>query len=309
VVLGAGGKMGPSLCGLAKRAIKEAGVDVEVVAVSRFRDGETRGWLESHGVRVIAVDLMDRESWRDLPDADRVVYLLGMKFGTSGRPHETWAMNALPPGYCVERYPRSKIVALSTGNVYALSPAPGRGANERSPLTPLGEYANACVARERLFEYHSLRLGTPVTLIRLNYAIDLRYGVLVDIGQTVMRKQPVSLAMGYFNCVWQGEANDRILRLVDEAKSPPEAINLTGIEPISIRNVATRFGERFGNSPHFVGEESETALLSDSSKLVERLGPLKIGVDDMIDWTADWLARGGKLLGKPTHFEVRDGKY
>ncbi len=309
VVLGAGGKMGPSLCVRACRAADEAGHGLEVVAVSRFSDQAARAGLDARGVRTLACDLMDRKALRDLPDAENVIYLVGMKFGTQQNPARTWAVNTLVPAYVAERYPASRIVALSTGNVYALSPVVGGGSMETDALTPLGEYANAAVARERIFEYGSQQAGTPLVLVRLNYAVDLRYGVLVDLARKVATGAPIDVTMGHFNCIWQGDANDMILRSLDLAASPPMPLNLTGPQVLSVRDVARRQGALMARPVHFVGLEAETALLSDSARACAALGAPPTPLDAMLRWTAHWIERGGPTLDKPTHFEVRDGQY
>jgi nucleoside-diphosphate-sugar epimerase len=308
VVLGAGGKMGPTLAVLARRAAEAAGHALEVIAVSRFSDDASRAWLEARGVRTLRLDLMERESLACLPDSAHVVYLVGLKFGTSDEPARTWAMNTIVPAHVAERYPRATIVALSTGNVYPLVPVSSPGSAETDPLTPLGEYANAAVARERIFEFFARRNGTPLVLLRLNYAVDLRYGVLVDIARKVHVGEPIDLTMGYFNCIWQGDANDRILRALALAQSPPSALNLTG-PMLSVRNVARQFGELFGKPARLTGTEAETALLSNPARAFELLGPLPTPIDQVIRWTADWIQRGCRLFDKPTHFECRDGKY
>lgn len=307
VVLGAGGKMGPSLCVRARRAAGER--ELDVIAVSRFTDSDARAWLEDRGVRTLSRDLMDRASTADLPEAENVIFLVGVKFGTRENPSRTWAVNTLVPAHVSERYAGSRIVALSTGNVYPMVPVTGGGSVESDPLTPIGEYANAAVARERIFEYFSVRDETRVALVRLNYAVDLRYGVLVDVARKVAEGEPLDVTMGYLNCIWQGDANDAILRALDLASHPPEALNLTGPDVLSIRDVAERMGELLERPVRITGSESETALLSDASKAFEHLGPPPTPIDTVIRWTADWIRRGGELLGKPTHFEVRDGSY
>jgi nucleoside-diphosphate-sugar epimerase len=305
VVLGGSGKMGPTLAVLARRAAP----DLEVIAVSRFSEAGARAWLEDRGVRTIRCDLLDRDEVMELPEAKNIIYMAGRKFGTSDDPSLTWSMNTLPPAYVVERYPVARIVALSTGCVYPLVSIDGSGSQEGDELTPVGEYSNACVARERTFEYLSRRYGTPIALIRLNYAIDLRYGVLVDIASKVYCDQPVDVTMGYLNCIWQGDANEMILRSLDLATVPPRAINLTRREILPVRLLAVRFGELMGKEVKIVGKESEQALLSEPSTAYDLLGEPPTDLDDMMRWTAHWIMRGGRVLGKPTHYEVSDGKY
>jgi nucleoside-diphosphate-sugar epimerase len=309
VILGAGGKMGPTLAVLARRAADAAGHRLDVVAVSRFADDAPRRWLEARRVETCSADLLEKARLDQLPDASHVVYLVGLKFGTSHDPARTWAVNTLVPAHVVARYARAKIVALSTGNVYPLASAAGPGSVEADPLTPLGEYANAAVARERLFEFCARRHGTPLVLLRLNYAVELRYGVLVDVASKVLAGESVDVAMGYFNCIWQGDANDMILRALALAKVPPLVLNLTGPEVLSVRSLAHRFGELLGKPAQVVGTEASTALLSNPSKVCALLGSPPTAIDQVMRWTADWLLHGGQTLNKPTHFETRDGKY
>jgi nucleoside-diphosphate-sugar epimerase len=309
LILGAGGKMGPTLAVLARRAADAAGHALDVIAVSRFSNTRSRLWLEAHGVQTLACDLFDRESLRTLPDAENVIYLVGLKFGTSSNPAATWAANTLIPANVAERYPLARIAALSTGNVYPLAPVNSTGWTESAALTPLGEYANSAVARERIFEYESAQHGTPITLVRLSYALDLRYGVLVDIAQKVFAGHPVNLTSGYVNCIWQGDANDRVIRSLTLASSPPTALNLTGSDVVSVRATAAHFGELMDRPVQFTGHETDTALLSDTTLLRSQLGDPKTPLEAVIHWTADWIMHGGYILNKPTHFEVRDGAF
>lgn len=309
VVLGAGGKMGPTLCVLARRAAEEGGRPLEVVAVSRFSDKAARRWLEQRGVRTVSADLLDREAVGRLPDASHLVYLVGLKFGTAKAPQLTWAINTLAPAHAAERYRGAPTVALSTGNVYPLVPVAGGGAREDHPLTPLGEYANAAVARERILEHCSLAHGTPLALIRLNYAVELRYGVLVDIGQKVLQGRPIVISNGYLNCIWQGDANEMILRALGLASAPASAWNLTSPRILRVRDLAVRLGQLLGREAIFEGEEEPTAHLSDASRIVDALGAPPTDLGEVLAWTAAWLKMGGRLLGRPTSFEVRDGRY
>lgn len=309
LILGAGGKMGPSLAVLCRRAADAAGCKLEVCAASRFSNRGTRSWLEERGVKTVECDLLERDAPRRLPDAENVVYLVGLKFGTSDNPSRTWAMNTLVPAHVAERYPAARIVALSSGNVYPLVPVRSRGSVETDALTPLGEYANACVARERIFEFFSHRNGTRIVLVRLNYAVELRYGVLLDIAQRVHAGQPVDVSTGYLNCIWQGDANEFIVRSLDLAKTPAATLNLTGPTEVSIGKLATRFGELMGRTPRIVGTESDTALLSNPARALALLGQPPTPLERMLRWTAHWVMRDGCTLNKPTHFEVRDGNY
>jgi dTDP-4-dehydrorhamnose reductase len=308
VILGAGGKMGPTLAVLAKRAAGAAGHPLEVIAVSRFSDERARVWLEGQGVRTLSADLLDRATLARLPDAEQVVSLVGLKFGTSQNAARTWAINTLVPANVGERYARSRIVALSTGNVYPLTRARDGGSVETEGLTPLGEYANAAVARERIFEFSSQQAGTPLALIRLNYAVELRYGVLSDLASRIWQGEPVDVTTGYLNCIWQGDANEMILRCLALARTPPLAINLTG--PIlSVRELALRLGELLGKQVQITGSEAEEALVSNTDRMRDLLGPPPTPLEAMLRWAAHWVVRGGRFLGRPTHFEVRDGRY
>ncbi len=309
VVLGAGGKMGPSLCAMVKRAADEAGHWMDVIAVSRFSDASKKTWLEERGVKVHVCDLFDPQAVASLPDAENIIYLVGMKFGTKENPALTWAANALIPSFVARRYPEARVVALSTGNVYPLSPVAAGGTKETAQLSPLGEYANACVARERIFEYYTQISALKVVLIRLNYAVELRYGVLVDIARKVAASQPVDVTMGYLNCIWQRDANDMIVRTLDLATGPAQALNLTGKDILSVREIALRMGVLMGKPVTITGEEAETALLSDAAEAFEKLGAPETDMEQVYEWTARWIMAGHTLLGKPTHFEVRDGSY
>jgi len=309
LILGAGGKMGPTRALLARRAAATAGRDLLIVAVSRFSNEQARHWLEQQGVATLQCDLFDAASVLRLPDSENIIFLAGQKFGTARTPATTWATNTIVPSRIAERYPRARIVAISTGNVYPLSEVSCRGSLEADPLTPLGEYANAAVARERIFEYYSRGNGTPVALLRLFYAVELRYGVPVDIARMIHAAEPVPRENGYFNCVWQGDANEMILRALPLADSPPTLWNLCRPELFSVHQVATRLGELLGCKPRFSGSETTTALLGNSAKLCAALGEPAVPLDTMLRWIAHWVKRSGRNLGKPTHFEVRDGQY
>jgi len=306
VVLGAGGKMGPTLARMARRA---AGDSRRVMAVSRWSSSDVRRRLEEVGVETLSADLLDHDAVMKLPDAPNVIFMAGQKFGTTGAPEMTWGMNTLVPAYCADRYRASRIVAFSTGNVYALTPVESGGSQETDALAPVGEYAASCVGRERMFELASRTHGTRVALLRLNYAIDLRYGVLVDLAVKVFRSEPVSVDMGYVNVIWQGDANRVALESLPLASAPPFVLNLTGRETLSVRELATWFGKRFGKLPRFAGSERSDALLSNTSRLSSSFAPATVTVDEMRTRVADWVERGGSLLGKPTSFETRDGRF
>lgn len=305
LVLGVGGKMGPTLARMAKRADPGR----RVIGVARFSEPGLREHLQAEGVECVEADLLSREALAALPDAPNVVFMAGRKFGSTGSEWLTWAMNAHVPALVAERYARSRIVAFSTACVYPFVPVGGPGAPEAlAPTAPSGEYANSCVARERLFQHFSHAQGTPGRLLRLSYAIDMRYGVLHDVAQKVLRREPIDLAMGHANVIWQGEANDWALRALAHCTAPTTGLNLSGPR-IAIRDVARALGERLGVEPVLTGREAETAWLVDCSEAFRLFGAPQVGLDRMLDWTADWVQRGGASLGKPTHYEARDGKY
>lgn len=309
VVLGAGGKMGPTLAVLAQRAAESARHKLEVIAVSRFSNAQSREWLESRGVKTIPCDLLEREQVARLPESANVVYLVGLKFGTSGNPALTWAVNTVVPALVAERYPSARICALSTGNVYPMVPVADAGATESNPLTPIGEYPNAAVARERVLQYFSQKQGTPMAILRLFYAVEMRYGVIADIARKVHAGEEIDLANGHFNCIWQGDANEMILRSLSLAQSPATIWNLCHPQILRVREVATELGRMLGKEPHFRSSESSTALVANANAICERLGEPSTSLREVMQWTADWVKGGGKDLGKPTHFEVRDGRY
>lgn len=309
IVLGAGGKMGPSLAVLARRAIEQAGVRVRVIAVSRFNNAASKDYLHAHGVETQSADVFDRRQLNALPDATNVVYLVGMKFGTSSDPVPTWATNTIAPVHACERFKRAKIVALSTGNVYPLCAIDSGGSLERDPVTPVGEYPNAAVARERIFQHYAATSHTPVVLMRLNYAHDLHYGVLTDIASKIWRGEPIDVTMGYFNAIWQGDANERILRSFALCSSPATVVNLTSPEIYSVRAVAQQLGVLLEREVKIVGQEAPTALLSNTQFMQAKLGQPRIGLEQMLKWIAYWIKSGGAILNKPTHFQTRDGKF
>ena len=309
IVLGAAGKMGPSLARMLRRALDELGSREGVTAVSRFSSGTAEAELRGAGVATIRCDLLDRAAVARLPDAPNVIFMAGQKFGTGGAPATTWAMNTIVPAIAAERFAGSRIVAFSTGNVYPLTPVAAGGARETDPLGPIGEYAQSCVGRERVFEYYAARDGTRVALVRLNYAIALRYGVLTDIALRVWRGEPVPLDMGHVNVIWQGDANAQAIACLAHAASPPFVINVTGPDVLPVRRVAERLGGLLGRPPRFAGHEAPDALLSKTDKAIRLFGPPAVGVDTLLEWTGDWVRRGAPLLGKPTRFEARDGSF
>ena len=309
VVLGAAGKMGPTLARMARRALDALGRSERVIAVSRFSSPQAERSLNDSGVDTIRANLLDRESVAALPDAPNVIFMAGQKFGTRDAPSSTWAMNVVLPSIAAERYTDARIVAFSTGNVYPLSPARDGGSREGDAPAPVGEYAMSCLGRERVFEDASARRGTRVAIVRLNYAVDLRYGVLVDIAARVLRGEAIDLAMGYVNVIWQGDANDWALRCLAHASAPPFVVNVTGRETLAVRALATRLGELLGHAPSFTGTEAPDALLSNASLAHSIFGAPSISTDALLERVAEWVRSGGPLLGKPTHFEERKGAF
>ena len=309
IFLGVGGKMGPTLARMAKRASDLAGKRRRIVGVSRFSNPADRQKLEAAGVECIACDLLDPDQLAKLPDALNIVHMTGMKFGSTGNEPLTWAMNVFLPGMVARRYCRSRIVAFSTGNVYGLSPVKFGGSLERDPLHPAGEYSLSAVGRERILQYFSQTHQTPMAILRLNYATEMRYGVLVDVARKVFAGGAIDLAMGHLNALWQGDANAMSLCAFAHVASPAFVVNLAGPEVLSVRRVAEAFGELFGKPAVFTGKEADDALLS-NGQLGHRLyGYPRIGPRQMSEWIADWVRRGGASLDKPTHFEVRDGNF
>ena len=309
MVLGAGGKMGPTLCRMARNALRKAGKNYDVVAVSRFSDPREKEKLEAAGVRTISADLLDPERVRALPDCKNVIFAAGRKFGSTGGESITWAMNAYLPGLVASRFASSRIAVFSSGNVYPFVPVGSGGCSESDPVGPVGEYAQSVLGRERIFEYFSRTHGTKVTLIRLNYAVELRYGVLVDIAQKVAAEEPVDVTMGYVNVVWQRDANEYAIRALGIASSPPAILNVTGPEIVSVRRAAEAIAARLGKQARFTGQEAPTALLNNAARCHGLFGYPRMPLDRMIDLVAAWIGRGGVTHGKPTHFETRDGKF
>ena len=304
IVLGAGGKMGPTLARMVARAAR----DRRVIAVSRFSSALAMDALEAAGVETVRCDLLNRAEVDRLPHAPNVFFMAGQKFGTTDAPERTWALNVTVPGFCADRYSTSRIVAFSTGNVYPLVPVDGGGATESDATGPIGTYAESCFAREQVFA-SAARRGTRVAIMRLNYAVALTYGVLTDIAVKVAAGQPISLAMGFVNVIWQGDANRAAIELLARAASPACIVNVTGDQTLRVRSLALGLGERLGRAPVFADEEPRDALLSSASLMQTLLSPPLVALNTMLDWTADWVSAGRLLLGKPTGFDVRDGKF
>ncbi|MDF5753700.1 NAD-dependent epimerase/dehydratase family protein [Spongiactinospora sp. TRM90649] len=306
MILGAGGKLGPSLVRLALNAVQGSR---RVIAVSRFSESGLADSLQEAGATVVRADVADERALAGLPDAANVVFLVGAKFGTQGREHTTWFTNTYLPGRVAERFRGARIAALSTGNVYPLVPVTSGGSTEDSPAAPVGEYAMSCLGRERVMAHFAETHGTPLALIRLNYAVEMRYGVLVDLAQRILAGEPVDLATGQVNVVWQGYANEVTLRALRLADVPPYVLNVTGPELISVRQAAQALGAALGKEPVFTGQEAPTALLSNASRCHRLFGYPALTPAELIEHTARWVAGGGPLLGKPTKFERRDGRF
>ena len=308
MIVGAGGKMGPTLAVLAARAVAASGSKLKIIAVSRFSDPAQKEWLQARNISTISADLLDDGDVKELPDADFVVSLAGKKFGTSVDPSETWAVNCLASASVCKRFRGSSIVALSTGNVYPVAPLNSGGSNEDDALIATGEYSAAAIGRERVLQYFATHQGVKIAIVRLNYAVDMVYGVLMDIGRKVMEGEPIDLQMGYLNCIWQGDANEAVLRLLPYVQSPANVYNLSG-PLLSVKKIALEFGDHLKIAPQFSGVEKNGALLTNSSKLNRLLGEPATPISTVIRWTAQWLKNNGRSLGKPTKFEVSDGKY
>jgi len=309
ILLGIAGKMGPTLARMIIRADEEAGIKRKILGVSRFSDESSRQPLEDLGIETIKGDLLDATLINSLPDVPNVIYMAGMKFGATGNESLTWAMNTYLPSLVCNKYQNSRITAFSTGNVYGLVNASGQGSVETDKPNPVGEYAMSCLGRERMFEHFSRTLNIPMTIIRLNYATECRYGVLVDIALQVYQEQTIDVSMGYVNVIWQADANAMTLCSMPDATSPPAYLNVAGPQILSVREISERFGTLFGNAPQFTGTESQDALLNNGQYGQQRYGDPQVKADQIINWIADWIQNERPLLGKPTHFESRSGKF
>ncbi len=309
LVLGVGGKMGPSLARMARRAVDAVGRPRRIIGVARFsaRDLETQ--LQAHGVETIRCDLLNPDQLAALPDAPNVIFMAGMKFGTTGQEALAWAMNSYLPGMVAQKYCRSRIVAFSTGNIYGLTTVTLGGSVETDPPNPLGDYAMSCLGRERIFTHFAHTLDIPMALLRLNYAVEMRYGVLVDLARRIAAGETIDVTMGNVNVIWQADANAMALRAFDHVSNPPFVVNIAGPETLSVRRVSAQLGQWMGKAVTQGGVESPEALLSNGQLGHRLFGYPRVGVEQLIRWTADWVLRGGALLDKPTHFETRDGNF
>jgi len=305
MILGVAGKMGPTLAGLAKAALPHR----RVIGVARFSDASVKAWLEARGIESVNCDLLDETAIKALPKVQNIVFMAGRKFGAEGDLSLTWAMNAHVPALVAQAFPDSRIVAFSTGCVYPFVAVNGKGADENLAPDPPGEYAQSCVGRERMFEYFSRKFATPGRLFRLNYAIDMRYGVLHDIATKIVQKKPIDVSLGHVNFIWQGDASSQALRCLAHCDTPTSPINVSGHEILAVRDLAAKLGVRLGREPIIVGKEEPTAWLTNTAQAVKLFGLPIVDTDQLIAWTADWVARSMPNLGKPTKYEVRDGLY
>jgi nucleoside-diphosphate-sugar epimerase len=305
MILGVAGKMGPTLAGLAKAALP----DRRIIGVARFSDTSVKAWLDARGIETIHCDLLDQAAINALPKVTNIVFMAGRKFGAEGDLSLTWAMNAHVPALVAQAFKNSRIVAFSTGCVYPFVPVEGKGSDETMPPDPPGEYAQSCVGRERMFEYFSRQYATPGRLFRLNYAIDMRYGVLHDIATRVLNGKPIDVSLGHVNFIWQGDASSQALRCLAHCDTPTTPINISGHEILAVRDLAQQFGTLLGREPVIVGKEEPMAWLTDTSQATKLFGLPIVDTAQLIAWTADWVARSMPSLGKPTRYEVRDGRY
>jgi nucleoside-diphosphate-sugar epimerase len=309
MVLGAGGKMGPALAILAKKASEQAGSAKRIIAVSRFSEPGSRAALTAEGVETISADLMEERDLAGLPDVKNILFLAGTKFGTQGKESYTWAINSYLPGRVAQKFSGSRIVAFSTGNVYHLTPVHMGGATEHYTPLPVGEYAQSCLGRERVFQYYSSKNNTPVLIYRLNYANDVSYGVLLEIAKSVKAGQPIDLQMGNVNVIWQGDANEMAIRSLLHCSVPAKLLNITGPETVSVRWVAEEFGRMFGLQPVFTNQEQPTSLLSNAGESFRLFGYPRTPLLKIMEILTDWINEGGKILNKETHFQERKGQF
>ncbi|MBT4018122.1 MAG: NAD(P)-dependent oxidoreductase [Alphaproteobacteria bacterium] len=306
MILGVGGKMGPTLARLAKRAAP----DKRVIGVARFSDPSVVDKLQACGVETLTCDLLDEAAVAALPQVPNVIFMAGRKFGTTGSEELTWAMNVEVPAIVAKTFTTSRVVVFSTGCVYPFVATHSGGATEETaPLPPAGEYAYSCLGRERMFDYFSRQNSNPVLMYRLNYAIDMRYGVLYDIAAKVFAGEVIDLGMGHVNVIWQGDAISQALRCLHLCESPTAILNVSGAETLEVQKVAEACAQIMGTTAKFTGAPAEMAWLSNTEKAVGLFGKPVVDTDTMIAWVADWVTRGQASLGKPTHYEARDGSY
>lgn len=304
LILGIAGKMGPTLGELLVRAGAS-----KVIGVSRFSNPADQDDLNARGITTQKCDLLDDKALQALPDAPYIYLMAGHKFGATGNEALTWAMNTMLPGKVLQRFPKSRIIYVSSGNVYKYTPVTSSGATEADPVEPIGEYAMSRLGGERLAEFYSQQQNTPLSIVRLFYATELRYGILIDIAQKIYSQTPINLAMGHVNQIWQGDANAYLAQMFPLCNSPANIINMTGKNVLSVRELSTALGEKMGITPIFEGTESDNALLGDATKMFDQLGTPQIPIDTIVNWVAHWVTHDGKTLGKPTKYESRTGKF
>jgi nucleoside-diphosphate-sugar epimerase len=309
MILGVAGKMGPTLAALAARAFQACGSGQKVLGVARFSEPGVKEELETNGVETITADLLAEEDLKALPEAKNIIYMVGKKFGTSGNEPMTWALNTYLPGRVAEKFKRSRIIVFSSGNIYPYVPIYSGGATEETAPDPVGEYGQSCLGRERMFEYFSDRYAIPMLIYRLNYAVEMRYGTVLDVAQAVYTGEPIDLRNGHMNVIWQGDANEIALRALLHCSTPPKLLNVTGPETISVRWLAQTFGRIFQKEPRFINEEEPTWLLNNASLAHQLFGYPSVPLQQIVEWTADWVEQGGTVSNKPTHFQVRSGKF
>lgn len=309
IILGVGGKMGPALAKLAKQAVEKSGTTGKIIGVSRFSEPGLQAELNQFGIETHSIDLLEEDQLQSLPDVRNVLYLAGTKFGTTGKESFTWAMNTYLPGRVAQKYKDSRIVVFSTGNIYHLTPVTSGGATEESLPQPVGEYAQSCLGRERLFQYHSAKNKTPTLIYRLNYANDVSYGVLLEIATSVNEGKAIDLTMGNVNVIWQGDANEMAIRSLNNCEVPAKILNITGPETVSVRWLANEFGKMLRKQPEFINEEQPTALLSNAAEAFRLFGYPKVSLKKMMELLVEWITQNGKILNKPTHFQERRGQF
>jgi nucleoside-diphosphate-sugar epimerase len=309
MILGVGGKMGPVLARLAKQAVDKAGINKKIIGVARFSEEGLQKELNEQGIETYQADLLNEDQLQSLPEVENVLYLAGTKFGTTGKESLTWAMNTYLPGRVAEKFKNSRIVVFSTGNVYPLTPVKLGGADESRLPEPIGEYAQSCLGRERMFQYYSSKYNTPLLIYRLNYANDVSYGVLLEIARAVKENRPIDLSMGHVNVIWQGDANEIALRAFHHCAVPAKLLNVAGPETVSVRWAAQQFGNMFQQQPVFENQEQETALLSNAAENFRLFGYPKVTLKQMMELLVQWVNEGGKTLNKPTHFQERKGQF
>lgn len=309
MIIGAGGKVGPTMAIKAQRAVEAAGTDSKIIAVSLFDYPDAASSMREAGVTVIEADISDPAQLAELPEAPNIIYMVGKKFGTTGNETATWRINVILPYLIAQRFPNSRIVSFSTGNVYGPAPIASGGSLETDICEPVGEYAQTCLGRERILTDCSVANNTPMLMFRLNYAIEMRYGVLYDIGKAVYEGKPIDLSSGLFTCVWQGEVCEYAIRSLLHTAVPPEILNVSSTESISLRWAAKEMGKRLGKEPIFVGEDPKASMFVNTQKMVQLMGPPQVGLLDMMDMVAQWILDGGEVITAPTHFESIDGKF